>query len=79
MMFEVDAAAIMVGTGALIAVASKKAMEETTTQREDDPGPIAMSTWRETPCVRGRTATEDHARAGRAAFYLALSEGQEMD
>jgi hypothetical protein len=51
-------------------------MEETNTQREDDPGPIAMATWRETPCVRGRTATEDDARAGRAAFYLALSEGQ---
>jgi hypothetical protein len=48
-------------------------MEET--NREDDPGPIAMATWRETPCVRGRTATE--ARAGRAAFYLTLSEGQE--
>ena len=50
-------------------------MEETDTQ--DDPGPIAMSTWRETPCVRGRAATEDDAKAGRAAFYLALSEGQE--
>jgi len=52
-------------------------MEETSAQREDVPGPIAMATWRETPCVRGRAATEDDAKAGRAAFYLDLSEGQE--
>ena len=52
-------------------------MEETDAQRDDDLGPIAMPTWRETPCVRERTATEDDAKAGRAAFYLALSERQE--
>ena len=65
------------GIGALIAVAFKKAMEATRTEQEDLWGPIAVASWRETPCVRGRAATEDDAKAGRAAFYLALSEGQE--
>jgi hypothetical protein len=54
----------------------RKAMEETGTEREDIWGPIAVANWRETPCVRGRAATEDDANAGRAVFYLDLSEGQ---
>jgi hypothetical protein len=52
-------------------------MEETGTEREDLWGPIAMANWRETPCIRGRVATEDDTNAGRAVFYLNLSEGQE--
>ena len=52
-------------------------MEKTRTEPEDDCGPIALASWRETPCVRGRAAAEDDAKAGRAAFYLNLSEGQE--
>jgi hypothetical protein len=52
-------------------------MEETGTEREDVWGPIAMTNWRETPCVQGRAATEDDANAGRAVFFLNLSEGQE--
>ncbi len=36
-----------------------------------------MANWRDTPCVRGRVATEDDANAGRAVFYLDLSDGQE--
>jgi hypothetical protein len=52
-------------------------MEETGTEPDDVLGPIAMANWRKTPCVRGRVATEDDASAGRAAFYLDLSDGQE--
>jgi hypothetical protein len=52
-------------------------MEETGTEREAVWGPIAMANWRETPCIRGRAATEDDANAGRAVFYLDVSEGQE--
>jgi hypothetical protein len=51
-------------------------MEETRPEREDAWGPIAMPNWRETPCIRGRAATEDDANAGRAVFFLDLSEGQ---
>jgi hypothetical protein len=40
-------------------------------------GQIQLEAWRETPCIRGRAATEDDANAGRAVFYLDLSEGQE--
>ena len=36
-----------------------------------------MANWHETPCVRGRVATEDDAKAGSAVFHLDLSEGQE--
>jgi hypothetical protein len=52
-------------------------MEETGTERKDNWGPIAMKNWRETPCIQGRAAREDDANAGRAVFYLDLSEGQE--
>jgi hypothetical protein len=52
-------------------------MEETGTDREEAWGPIAIANWRETPCIRGRVATEDDANAGRAVFYINLSEGQE--
>lgn len=52
-------------------------MEETGTEREDIWGPIAITNWRETPCIQGRPATEDDANAGRAVFHLDLSEGQE--
>ena len=52
-------------------------MEENGTRPEELWGPIAMANWRETPCVRGRVATEDDAKAGSAVFYLNLSEGQE--
>jgi hypothetical protein len=52
-------------------------MEETGTEREAVWGPIAMANWRERPCIRGRAATEDDANAGRAVFYLDVSEGQE--
>src|SRR5262245_25848642 len=55
----------------------RKTMEDTGTEREDLWGPIAMANWRDTPCIRGRTATEDDANAGRAVFYLNLSNGQE--
>ena len=51
-------------------------MKEIETEREDVWGPIAMANWRETPCIQGRTATEDDAKAGRAVFYFDLSEGQ---
>ncbi len=52
-------------------------MEETGPERKNLWGPIAMANWRDTPCIRGRVATEDDANAGRAVFYLNLSEGQE--
>ncbi len=55
----------------------RRIMEEIGTEREDAWGPIAMTNWRETPCIQGRAATEDDANAGRAVFYLNLSEGQE--
>jgi hypothetical protein len=64
-------------TGALIAVVLEKTMEETGKEREDLWGPIAMTNWRDTPCIQGRTATEDDANAGRAVFYPNLSKGQE--
>jgi hypothetical protein len=68
----------MVGIGcADFAVVLEKTMEETGTERGDVWGPIAMENWRETPCIQGRVATEDDANAGRAVFYLDLSEGQE--
>ena len=51
-------------------------MEETGTEPVDVWGPIAMTNWRETPCIRGRVATEDDAHAGRAVFYLDLSDEQ---
>jgi hypothetical protein len=46
-------------------------------ERKDGWGPIETANWRETPCLRGRVATEDDVKAGRAVFYLDLSEGQE--
>jgi len=73
----IDAAAKLQEPGAFVAVSLEKTMEETGTEREDVWGPIAMANWRETPCIRGRVATEDDACAGRAVFYLDLSEGQE--
>jgi hypothetical protein len=63
--------------GALIAVALEKTMKKTGAEREDVWGPIAMTNWRETPCIQGRVATEDDANAGRAVFFLKLSDGQE--
>jgi len=54
-------------------------MEETGYQREGAWGPIAMANWRETPCIQRRVATEDDVNAGRAVFYLDLSEGQASD
>ena len=51
-------------------------MEEDGTEQQDLWGPIEMANWRKTPCVRGRVATEDDAKAGAAVFYFNLSEGQ---
>ncbi len=63
-------------TGALVAIVLKKTLEKTGAEREEVWGPIAMTNWRETPCIKGRVATEDDAKAGRAVFYLDLSQGQ---
>ena len=46
------------------------------TEREDGWGPIRLEDWRGTPCVQGRVATEDDVKAGKAVFYLDLSQGQ---
>lgn len=54
-------------------------MEENGTRPEEVWGPIAMANWRETPCVRGRVATEEDVLAAKAVFYLNLSEGQESN
>jgi hypothetical protein len=51
-------------------------MADARAEQEDIWGPISMRNWRDTPCVAGRVATEDDVKAGRAAFYLELSEGQ---
>jgi hypothetical protein len=59
------------------AVVLEKTMEETGTEQEELWGPIATANWRETPCIRGRVATEDDANAGRAVFFINLSGGQE--
>jgi hypothetical protein len=40
-------------------------------------GPIAIASWRATPCIRGRVATETDVKDGKAIFYFDLSKGQE--
>ncbi len=34
-------------------------------------GPIDMRSWKSTPCVSGRLATEQDVKEGRATFYIA--------
>jgi hypothetical protein len=51
-------------------------MADSGTEREDGWGPVAVKNWRETPCLHSRVAAEDDVKAGRAVFYLGLSEGQ---
>lgn len=46
-------------------------------EQKDGWEPIEVANWPETPCLWGRVATEDDVKAGRAVFYLDLSEGQE--
>ena|SRR5665213_34775 len=52
-------------------------MADTGTEPEDVWGPIVLTNWRETLCLKDRFATEDDVKVGRAVFYLDLSEGQE--
>jgi len=52
-------------------------MADTRAEQEDPWGRILLGNWRETPCLHRRVATEDDVKAGRAVFYLDLSEGQE--
>ena len=41
-----------------------------TDQINDLWGPLDITNWRETPCIRGRVATKDDVDAGLAVFYI---------